>query len=53
MLHLLKLLPIRHPEKIAKRNLIFRINKSRAVFWKDTESEVNELRVSIKRTVLK
>ena len=51
-LDLLNKLPIRHPEKIAKRELIYKINKSGFVHWQNIEKEVKELKSKIKQTVL-
>ena len=44
--------PIRHPEKIAKRGMIFSIEKRNVIYWKDVEIEVKELKSKIKQTVL-
>jgi len=49
---LLKKIPIRHPEKIAKREMIFNINNRNVIYWKDVETEVKELKSKIKQTVL-
>ncbi len=46
------LIPIRHPEKIAKRKLIYKIDKSGFVHWQNVEKEVKELKSKIKQTVL-
>ena len=51
-LDLLNKIPIKHPEKIAKRDLIYKINKSVFVRWQDVEKEVKELKLKIKQTVL-
>lgn len=51
-LDLLNKIPIRHPEKIAKRELIFKIENQGNVHWKDVEKEVKELKSKIKQTVL-
>lgn len=51
-LDLLNKIPIRHPEKIAKRELIYKIDKSGFVHWKNVEKEVKELKLRIRQTVL-
>ena len=51
-LDLLNKIPIRHPEKIAKRDLIYKINKSGFVQWQDVETEVKELKSKIKQSVI-
>lgn len=51
-LDLLSKIPIRHPEKIAKRELIYKINKMGFIQWQDVETEVKELKLKIKQTVL-
>ena len=49
---LLNKIPIRHPEKIAKREMIFSVENRNFVHWKDVEKEVKELKSKIKQTVL-
>lgn len=51
-LDLLNKIPIRHPEKIAKRELIFSIEKSGFIYWNDVETQVKELKSKIKQAVL-
>ena len=51
-LDLLIKIPIRHPEKIAKRDLIYKINSTGFVHWQDIEKEVKELKSKIRQTVL-
>ncbi|MBI1972423.1 LAGLIDADG family homing endonuclease [Candidatus Woesearchaeota archaeon] len=50
-LDLLQKLPLRHPEKIAKKELIFSIAQRGLVKWKDVENEVIQLRERIQRSV--
>ena len=50
-LHLLKKLPLRHPEKIAKKELMFSIAQRGLVRWKDVEKEVIQLRERIQKSV--
>ena len=50
-LHLLKKLPLRHPEKIAKKELMFSIAQRGLVRWKDVENEVIQLRERIQKSV--
>ena len=45
-------IPIRHPEKMAKRELIYKIDKSGFVHWQNIEKEVKELKSKITQTVL-
>ncbi|MBT3865672.1 hypothetical protein HOF78_01040 [Candidatus Woesearchaeota archaeon] len=52
VLKLLNILPIRHKEKIAKVNLIYKINKSKKVKYKDIEKPVKQLSSLIKQTVM-
>ena len=51
-LDLLNKIPIRHPEKIAKRELIFDIYRRDIVHWNTIEKEVKKLRFQIKQSVL-
>ncbi len=51
-LDLLNKIPIRHPEKIAKKELIFKIQKQGGLHWQNVEKEVKELKLKIKQTVL-
>jgi len=51
-LDLLGKIPIRHPEKIAKKNLIFDIYRRKLVLWKDIENQVKELREKIRQSVI-
>lgn len=50
-LNLLGKIPIRHLEKIAKRELIFNIGKTGFVHWSDVEKHVKELKSKIRQTV--
>lgn len=49
---LLNQIPIRHPEKILKRELIFKIYKENINQWNQIEQEVNRVRLLIKQSVL-
>jgi len=48
---LLKLIPIRHPEKILKRELIFKIYSKNVIHWNKVEKEIQNLRFLIKELV--
>lgn len=52
VLKLLRILPIRHKEKIAKVNLIYEINRSKKVKYKDIKKQVKQLNSLIKQTVM-
>ena len=45
-------IPIRHPEKIAKKLLMEKIYGQKTIFWKDVEKEVKALKEKIKESVL-
>ena len=51
-LELLGRMPIRHTEKIARKNLIYSLARRDVVHWNKIEKEVKELRFLIKQTVL-
>jgi len=51
VLNMLKLLPIRHEEKISKKDLIFNIQKRNLKLWSEIEEEVLNLRNKIKNEV--
>ncbi len=51
VLQLLNAIPIRHPEKIAKKNLIFDINRRGLIYWQDIKEDVLKLRQQIKEEV--
>lgn len=50
-LELLKQLPLRHPEKLAKKELIFSIEGCNLRYWKEIENVVKELKDKIKKSV--
>ena len=49
-MELLKKIPIRHPEKIMKRELIFKIYEQNINKWSEIEEEVNKVRALIKQS---
>ena len=49
---LLKKIPIRHPEKIMKRKLIFRIQAQNTNKWNEVEDEVDKVRKLIKESII-
>ncbi len=49
---LLKKIPIRHPEKIMKRDLIFNIYNQNINMWSQIENDVNEVRKLIKQSII-
>ena len=51
-LNLLRKIPIRHPEKIAKRKLIYKISENRFNHWSEIVDEINELKLLIKQSTL-
>ena len=51
-LNLLKIIPLRHPEKIMKKNLIFSVEKRGLYYWDEVKTDINELRSKIQSTVL-
>lgn len=50
-LELINILPIRHPEKIAKRELMFRIYKKNIVHWDKVKIDVMRIRELIEESV--
>lgn len=51
LIDLLNKLPIRHPEKIARKQQIFDIAKTKVYLWEDIANKVIELRKLIKESV--
>lgn len=51
VLKLLKLIPIRHSEKIAKRNLIFKVSKERLINFEDVKDDIKRLNDKIEESV--
>lgn len=51
-LDLLNKIPIRHPEKIMKRELIFRIHNKNINYWSEIEEEADEVRRLIKQSTI-
>jgi intein-encoded DNA endonuclease-like protein len=50
-IRLLKIIPIKHPEKLAKRNLIFDLEK-KFIYWKDVKDEIKKLNEKIEESVI-
>ena len=51
VLDLLRKIPIRHPEKMAKIDLIFDVERRKLVYWQDIEYKVKSLKSKIKESV--
>ncbi len=51
-IELLKNIPIRHPEKIMKRDLIFKINNKNISRWSEVEEEVDKVRRLINESII-
>ena len=51
-LDLLSKIPIRHQEKIAKREFIFSVESQKFIYWKSVEEKTKELKSLIKQSVI-